>query len=31
MNEPGVMIESAPFRLVFIPESMFVSEEVSPE
>jgi hypothetical protein len=31
VNEPGVMLLSAPFGRVFIPESMFVSEEIAPE
>ena len=31
VDEPGVMLLSAPFGRVFIPVSMFVSEEVAPE
>lgn len=31
VDEPGVMLLSAPFGQVFIPVSMFVSEEVAPE
>jgi hypothetical protein len=30
VDEPGVMLLSAPFGRVFIPESMFISEEVAP-
>jgi hypothetical protein len=31
VDEPGVMLLSAPFGRVFIPVSMFVSDEVAPE
>jgi hypothetical protein len=31
VDEPGVLLLSAPFGRVFIPVSMFVSEEVAPE
>jgi hypothetical protein len=31
VDEPGVMLLSAPFGRVFIPVSMFVNEEVAPE
>jgi len=31
VDEPGVMLLSAPFGRVFVPVSMFVSEEVAPE
>ena len=31
VDEPGVMLLSAPFGRVFIPASMFVSDEVGPE
>jgi hypothetical protein len=31
VDEPGVMLVSAPFGGVFIPLSMFVSEDVAPE
>jgi hypothetical protein len=31
VDEPGVMLLSAPFGRVFIPVSMFVSEEIAPE
>jgi len=30
VDEPGVMLLSAPFGRVFIPVSMFVSEEIAP-
>ena len=30
VDEPGVMIKSAPFGLVFIPKSLFVSSELLP-
>ncbi len=31
VNEPGVMLLSAPFGRVFIPAAMFVTDEVAPE
>jgi hypothetical protein len=31
VDEPGVMLLSAPFGRVFIPASIFVSDEVGPE
>jgi hypothetical protein len=31
VEEPGVMLLSSPFGRVFIPASMFVSDEVGPE
>jgi len=31
VDEPGVMLLSSPFGRVFIPVSMFVSEEIVPE
>jgi len=31
VDEPGVMLLSAPFGRVFIPASLFVSDEVGPE
>jgi hypothetical protein len=31
VDEPGVMLLSAPFGRVFIPVSMFVSDEIAPE
>jgi hypothetical protein len=31
VDEPGVMLLSAPFGRVFIPLSMFVSDDVTPE
>ena len=31
VEEPGVMLLSAPFGRVFIPVSMFVSDDVAPE
>jgi hypothetical protein len=31
VDEPGLMLLSAPFGRVFIPASMFVSDEVGPE
>ena len=31
VDEPGIMLLSAPFGRVFIPESMFVADEVSLE
>ena len=31
VDEPGLMLLAAPFGRVFIPVSMFVSDEVAPE
>jgi hypothetical protein len=31
VDEPGLMLLSPPFGRIFIPESMFVSDEVEPE
>lgn len=31
VEEPGVMLLSAPFGRVFVPVSMFVSDDVAPE
>jgi hypothetical protein len=31
VDEPGVMLLSAPFGRIFIPVSMFVSQEIAPE